>query len=242
MRLRLAAAVASLLVLLAAVPTGSVYVTTLPSGVDVWLDGTYVGRSPLVLDAVAAGHHTVGLTMTGWSPRQLDVAVLSGQMTFSTTKLDRSASGREFPGRLAIHGGTDVTVDGARYVANRDGVATLPAGTHTIVARVGDGRMTRVVTVWPNLRTDVVLRAEAAFEDAPPSVVAPADAYVPAAAIRVEGDTVTIRAAGHDLVGHVGATSYKLDGRTVGGESAPTFIGTRLYLPIGLLEVFGKRP
>ncbi len=70
---RLAAAVVCVL-LLAAVPTGSLYVTTLPTGADVWIDGTYVGRSPLVLGGLAGGRHTVGLTKTGWDPLQLDVA------------------------------------------------------------------------------------------------------------------------------------------------------------------------
>ncbi|MDP9106421.1 MAG: PEGA domain-containing protein, partial [Candidatus Eremiobacteraeota bacterium] len=89
---RLATAVLCVL-LLAAVPTGSLYVTTLPTGADVWIDGTYVGRSPLVLGALAAGHHTVGLTKTGWDPLQLDVSVVAAQTTLSSTRLEPARTG-----------------------------------------------------------------------------------------------------------------------------------------------------
>src|SRR5580698_8129723 len=40
----LAALVLAAVVLLGAGPTGALFVTSLPSGADVWLDGTYVGR------------------------------------------------------------------------------------------------------------------------------------------------------------------------------------------------------
>jgi len=39
--LRRLAAIAACVIFLAAVPTGSLYVTTLPTGADVWIDGTY---------------------------------------------------------------------------------------------------------------------------------------------------------------------------------------------------------
>src|ERR1700738_2679957 len=84
---RLATAVVCVL-LLAAVPTGSLYVTTLPSGADVWIDGAYVGRTPLVVGALSPGGHAVGLTKSGWSPLQLDVTVEAGQTTLSSTRLE----------------------------------------------------------------------------------------------------------------------------------------------------------
>src|SRR5665213_644741 len=93
--LRRLAAIAACVIFLAAVPTGSLYVTTLPSGADVWIDGTYAGRSPLVLGGLVAGRHTVGLTKTGWDPLQLEVSVVTAQTTLSSTKLERAkTSGR----------------------------------------------------------------------------------------------------------------------------------------------------
>src|SRR5665213_2587339 len=83
--LRRLAAIAACVIFLAAVPTGSLYVTTLPSGADVWIDGTYAGRSPLVLGGLVAGRHTVGLTKTGWDPLQLEVSVVCAVTTLTSS-------------------------------------------------------------------------------------------------------------------------------------------------------------
>ena len=234
---------AGLFALLAAASTGSVYVTTLPTGADVWLDGTYVGHSPLVLDAVGAGHHTVGLTMTGWSPRQDDVSVDGGQMTFASTRLDRLAGVRAPAGSLAVHGErvTALVIDGARIAPGKDGAVALPAGSHVLAARVAGVRVTRNVGIWPGTRTDVVLSGDGAEQPAAaekPGVVAPAENYVPASAIRVDGERIAITFNGHQLEAHTGSSAYRIDGRTVDADAAPTMIGTRLYLPMTVLSVF----
>src|SRR5476649_1199080 len=91
-RIAAVAACAALFVLLGAVPTGALYVTTLPSSVDVWVDGTYVGHSPLVLDALAAGRHTVSLTKTGWQSQDLEVSVVAGVTSLSSVQMARAPS------------------------------------------------------------------------------------------------------------------------------------------------------
>jgi hypothetical protein len=234
---------ASLLALLAAVPTGSVYVTTLPSGADVWLDGTYVGHSPLVLDAVPAGRHTVGLTMTGWSSHQTDVSVDGGQMAYASTRLDRLAGVRAPGGSLAVHavGLTTLLIDGERVAPGKDGTFALPAGSHVLAARIAGARVTRNIGIWPGTRTDVVLAGDGADQPAAaekPGVVAPAENYVPASAIRLDGERIGITFNGHQLEAHTGSSTYRIDGRTVDADAAPTMIGTRLYLPVTVLSVF----
>src|ERR1700716_3324697 len=104
--LRRLAAVAACAIFLAAVPTGSLYVTTLPTGADVWIDGTYVGHSPLVLGALAPGRHTVGLTKPPGSPAQIQASVVAGQTTLSSTRLEPARTGglHPLPGWIAIHG------------------------------------------------------------------------------------------------------------------------------------------
>jgi hypothetical protein len=232
---RLAAAVVCVL-LLAAVPTGSLYVTTLPTGADVWIDGTYVGRSPLVLGALAGGRHTVGLTKTGWDPLQLDVSVLTGQTTLSSTRLERAKSGglHPLPGWIALHGTVRAAfVDGFPAVPAKDGTIAVAAGTHELTARTPRGKVTRAVMVWPGTRTEVVLQPEA--EVVRPSVVAPAEDYMPRGAIQLVGEKVVVRYRGHEVIGHIGSTSYRVDGKTVDYGEAPTMIGSRLYLPLDLL-------
>src|SRR6202035_424608 len=155
--LRRLAAVAACVIFLAAVPTGSLYVTTLPTGADVWIDGTYVGRSPLVLSGLVTGHHTLGLTKNGWDPLQLGVSVVAAQTTLSSTQLDRIRTGaRPPPGSIAIHGLVpDATfLDGLAVTPAGDGTIVVAAGTHELTVRTPRGRITRSVQVWPQARTD----------------------------------------------------------------------------------------
>lgn len=239
--LRRLAALTACVVLLAAVPTGSLYVTTLPSGADVWIDGTYVGRSPIVLGALATGRHTVGLTKTGWSPLQVDVTVAASQTTLSSTKLEPARAGmRIASGSLAIHGipADQTTIDGVAAVPSKDGTIPAAAGTHHLTVRTPRGRITRVVQVWPQTRTDVVLQPDVALPQ--PSIVAPAEDYVPRNVIRLDGERIVIRYGGHELIARMGLTRYRLDGKTLDYGAAPTTIGSRLYLPLDLLTVLSS--
>jgi hypothetical protein len=68
-----------------------------------------------------------------------------------------------------------------------------------------------------------------------PSVVAPAEDYVPRDAISLDGDKVVVRYGGHVVVGRIGLTTYRVDGKAVDYGEAPTMIGRRLYLPLDLL-------
>ncbi|GAC1620130.1 MAG: hypothetical protein NVS4B13_11740 [Candidatus Elarobacter sp.] len=94
--------------------------------------------------------------------------------------------------------------------------------------------------VWPQTRTDVVLQPAA--EAARPSVVAPAEDYVPRSALRIDGERVVIRYGGHEVVGRLGITTYRVDGKPVDYGEAPTMIGPRLYLPLDLLTTLFSGP
>ncbi|MDB5026629.1 MAG: hypothetical protein JWO66_318 [Candidatus Eremiobacteraeota bacterium] len=239
--LRRLAAVAACVIFLATVPTGSLYVTTLPSGADVWIDGTYVGRSPLVLGGLAAGRHTVGLTKNGWNPVQLDVSVVTSQTTLSSSKLDAAkAASRRPPGSIAIHGVVpgETFLDGFPVVPSKDGTIPVSAGTHELSVRTPQGRLTRSVTVWPETRTDVVLQPM--VEEPRPSVVAPAEDYLPRSAIQISGEKVVIKYGGHEVTGRFGVSTYRVDGRGVDYGEAPTMIGSRLYLPLDLLTTLSS--
>lgn len=236
--LRRLAAIAAAVVLLAAVPTGSLYVTTLPSGADVWIDGTYVGRSPLVLDALGVGRHTIGLTRSGWTSRQLDVTIVPSRTTFSSIQLDmRQGSVRPLPGAIVVHGlGVQATsIDGAPVRPAKDGSIVVSAGTHELSVLTRAGRITRSVEVWPETRTEVVLQPD--VEPGRPSVVAPANDYLPSSAIRIAGDRIVVRYGGHEVVGRIGVTTYRVDGRPVDYDAGPTVIGTKIYLPLELLTL-----
>lgn len=238
----LAVAAGAALFLLAAVPTefanrtGAVYVTTLPSGADVWVDGTYIGHSPVVIDALAAGRHAISLTKTGWGPQDLDIAVVAGGTAISSVQLQRglARTARETGGFLAVKGVAtrSLAIDGHAAKANGQGVYALASGTHVLVAETPGGKMTREVTVYPEMRTDVVLHDGG---DVRSAVVAPALDHLPPEAIKIDGARLLIRYGGHEVIGRMGSATYRLDKRNVEFDSGPTLIGNKLYLPIELL-------
>jgi len=236
-RLAAAAACAGLL-LLGAVPTGALYVTTLPSGADVWIDGTYIGHSPVVLDALTAGRHTVSLNRTGWTSQDIDVSVVAGTTALSSVALTPSGmrAMRSGDGSFAVKGTglRSLTLDGIVITPDRNGAYPAASGIHELVAQTAAGKMTRTITVYPDMRTDVVLHGDDTATRS--AVVAPVSDYLPATAVKVDGTRVTIRYEHHEVDATIGTATYRFDGRSVSYDAAPTLIGVALYLPLELLK------
>jgi hypothetical protein len=237
---RLAAiAACAALFLLAAVPTGALYVTTLPTGADVWLDGTYVGHSPVILDALAAGRHTVSLNRTGWLSQDIDVSVVAGTTALSSVALTRTGSRTVLGanGSFTIKGiaTKSLLFDGIALTADPTGTYVVASGTHELVALTAAGKMTRTITIYPDMRTDVVLR-DGGSTTSRSAVVAPTSDYLPPTAVKIDGVRVTIRYERHAVDAVIGSPSYHFDGRSVSYDAAPTLIGAELYLPLELLK------
>jgi len=224
----------------AEVPSGGAYITTLPAGADIWVDGTYVGRSPVFVDALARGHHSITITRTGWSVQETAIEVKPGEVALSSTTLvpgPRAMAGKA-RGTLLLRGlppGAQVTLDGEPFGGDPQKALALPAGRHRVTIVTARGKTTRTFTVLPDTATQVVLH-ETPQGDSHFAVVAPADEYLPGAAYSVEGKKVVVRFHGHVVVAHVGETGVKFDGADLSFDSAPQQIGRRLYLPLELLE------
>lgn len=58
--------------------TATLQVTTTPAGAEIYLDNVYQGYSPLNLNTVSAGQHTVLAQMSGYQDASISVAVTSG--------------------------------------------------------------------------------------------------------------------------------------------------------------------
>jgi hypothetical protein len=233
----LAALAFAAVALLGAAPTGAIFVTTLPSGADVWLDGTYVGRSPVVVDALAVGPHHLTLTRTGWTPEDLAVAIATAQTQTTSVVLVRDGKLNESAGTIAIHatGGTGaVTIDGQPVTVAKDGTVAVSAGTHDLTIDAPQGKQTRTVTVYPQTRTDVVLSADTVVRSV---VIAPADDYLPVGAVRLDGTRLVVHYGGHDVVAHLGTTAYTIDSHAASYDAPPTVIRNRIYLPLELLTM-----
>jgi len=223
-------------------PTGATYVTTLPSGADVWCDGTYVGRSPLLVDGLVEGRHTISMLKGGWTAQELNIAVVRGTVAMASSRL---SSGKRQPVGTGVESGTlvvrdtpagaEIFLDGSPLVSVPSRGLVLPAGTHELAVRTARGRSTRAVTIYPDLTTDVIARETAGRRDAS-AVVAPAEDYLPTNAFAVEGRRITVRYAGHVVIARFGETTYRVDGTATDFDSAPESIGGKLYLPLALLE------
>ncbi len=61
--------------------TGSVSITSSPSGADIYLDNQYLGITPLTQSGVAPGSHQVRLALTGYQDWSNQIQVTAGQNT-----------------------------------------------------------------------------------------------------------------------------------------------------------------
>jgi hypothetical protein len=228
---------------LAAVSSGGVYVTTLPSGADVWVDGTYCGPSPVLVDALPQGHHAVTLTKTGWNVQEIDIDIPGGGITLSSTKLviGTRSGGTAAMGTVVVRGlpaGAKVSIDGAPAQQLR-GATAFAAGAHTITFTSTQGAATRSFTVLPEMTTELVLHDEPTTESRA-GVIAQATDYLPPEAIALDGRKLLIRYLGHEVVAHLDENTLRLDGSQVSYDSAPSVINGKLYLPLDLLETLTK--
>ena len=220
--------------------TGGVYVTTLPGGADVWVDGTYVGRSPVLVDALSAGKHAITLTKTGWALQEVSVDVPASSVAMSSTRLlpGPQAFAGTAAGTLVVRGSNDASkliLDGGRFPGDLHGPIPLPAGPHRITFVTPRGKTSRTFTVFPDTPTGVVLSAPRSGESRS-AVVAPASDYLPDGSFSLEGTKIVVRYEGHVVVAHLGDPSVRYDGADVAYDGSPLTIGGKLYLPLALLE------
>jgi hypothetical protein len=219
--------------------TGGVYVATLPAGADVWVDGTYIGRSPVFADALPVGRHTLTLTKTGWGVQEVEVAIGAHATAFSSVKLEpKPAAAAKLAGSYVLRGlpeGAKVSVDGLPRTGDPLSPAAASAGAHRVAVVTPRGRMTRAFDVLPDTTTEVVLHEPPAGETRS-AVIAPAADYLPTDAFVLEGSKVVVRYARHVVIARLGESTVRFDGVLVSYAGAPQTIGRKLYLPLELLE------
>ncbi|MGP6158293.1 MAG: PEGA domain-containing protein [Vulcanimicrobiaceae bacterium] len=224
----------------AEVSSGGAYVTSLPGGADVWVDGVYVGRSPVLLEALPLGKHSITLSKTGWMAQVVDLEVPAGSLVMSSTQLipgPRALAGSA-TGTLVLHGETDpkkLALDGSPFPGDPREPLAVPAGPHRITLKTSRGDMTMAFSVFPDTPTEVVLR-QPENTDNRSVVIAPANDYLPDDAFTVQGTKIVVRYEGHLVVAHFGDTLVRYDGADVAYDGAPVSIAGKLYLPLALLE------
>lgn len=72
--------------------TGSVVVTSTPAMADVYLDNQHMGRTPLELDNIVIGNHTLRISKTGYKEYNQKVTIVEGQTVNSNTTLTAAST------------------------------------------------------------------------------------------------------------------------------------------------------
>ncbi|HVA36139.1 MAG TPA: PEGA domain-containing protein [Candidatus Dormibacteraeota bacterium] len=216
---------------------GTIYISSLPSRADIWIDGTFVGESPIVIAAVAEGHHVISVSKAGYAVQDVGIDVAGGgDPLMESIRLAPMATPLRQTGTLAIRSdlaGGAVYVDGSEAGKVPVSARAVAAGRHYVELRYPGGSVARDVEVFPDTETVVVLHAKSTSG---PVVIAPIDTYIPDDAYTLVGGKLVIRYAGHKVVGHLDHLDYAVDDKPRRYDAAPTLVAGRLYLPLALLQ------
>ncbi|MFA5331948.1 MAG: PEGA domain-containing protein [Methanoregula sp.] len=87
-----------------AADTGSLSVTSTPTGASIYLDSVPVGNTPYVLDSVSAGTHAVELELPGYVPYAETVVITSDQQTTISPNLSLETRGAPLSPVVAVTG------------------------------------------------------------------------------------------------------------------------------------------
>jgi len=227
--------------LAAAPPHGGIFVTSLPSGAAVWMDGVYLGETPLYADSVVSGRHALTLIHSGWAPQRTSADVTAGHIATVSLVLDANATlANKAKGFIVVRAapGSTVSIDGRQLSAPQQ-PQQLNAGDHILsVERPKVERLVEIVHVYPQLVTVVALTAAA--QTASPSsdddVLVMLDQYVPTGDFSVNGSDITIHHRGVEIECTVGSKAYTFNGKAGWLAVAPAMVGQHAYLPLSLLK------
>jgi PKD repeat protein len=118
--------------------TGSVSVSSTPSGASVDLDGWDKGTTPVTIEQVKAGSHTLTLKKTGYQNSVQTVTITGG----STTPVNVQLVPQDQPPQLSgsgtltvssIPGGASVYLDGGKIGTTPVTAHNVTAGTHNLI-------------------------------------------------------------------------------------------------------------
>ncbi|MGZ3495949.1 MAG: PEGA domain-containing protein [Vulcanimicrobiaceae bacterium] len=213
---------------------GALYVSSLPSEADVWVDGSYIGRTPILIDGLRSGKHTVTIAKTGWKVSEEDQQIVGGETTMASVQLDPLHPMKQL-GKVVLHGlpsNARVSFDGQAAQPLRDEYLES-VGTHQLVVKEATQRFNRTIVVYPEETTHVLYHT--GLEDIHSAVVAPIADYLPESAAKIEDSRVIIRYGGHVVLGRIGDARFTVDHHDVVYDAPAGMVRGKLYLPLELI-------
>jgi formylglycine-generating enzyme required for sulfatase activity len=126
---------------------GSLSVKTNPDKANIYLDGKFIGQSPIKVPSVLAGEHKVKAELKDYTPAEQTAEITHQQ----TTEVSLDLSG--LPGKIlvtSVPDGADVSIDGeSKGKTTYSG--TLVPGNHTVaVSKNGFESSSQEVVIRPN--------------------------------------------------------------------------------------------
>lgn len=140
--------------------TGSISVTSSPSYASVYIDGVYYGTtnpgSALIANNIAAGSHTVKVTLSGYDDSVSTVTVNSGQTTTVTANLAGGATGNGAVDISSSPTGATVYLNNVNKGITPVTLSDLTPGGYTVTLELsGYTTWSEVVTVNPGATSTV---------------------------------------------------------------------------------------
>jgi len=229
-------------------PHGGTYLTSLPANASAWLDGVYIGSTPVYVDDVLPGHHSVTLSAAGWQPQTVTFDVSVGRIEPVSVVMQRNAGDNSSKGQgaLAVAGapdGSHVYLDGSPLGTTPIVPHPTGAGYHIVTLQPPDpkaARSMRVVDVFPGVTTTISFAPPSTAAIEPENdVLEPVQTVVPGAAIAIAGSDVIIHFRGVEVECTIGSRSYTFNGKQETMSISPALVGGKVYLPRSLLARIG---
>jgi len=149
-------------------PEGSISIMSEPSGASVYLDGTYMGKTPISLDDVVSEPHTIKLTKSGYNSKTLPLSLIPGgveNMRESLEPLSGSISVSSDPC------GANVYLDGAYEGMTPKTISGVLIGSHTIRLEKTDYKDYLLEPVSVEAETTTPITAQLAPSDTSPPTI-----------------------------------------------------------------------
>ena len=161
--------------------TGSIYVTSVPSGASVYVDGTYYGPAPQLASGLSPGYHQVRISLSGFQDWTGSVNVQSDATTRISQTLSVGPTPTPLPGTgsIAVHStpaGAEVYLDNAYVGISPLTIPSVSPGSHVVLLTM-PGYANWQATV--QVQRDVIASVDATLSPSPTS--APTKSGLPAA-------------------------------------------------------------
>jgi formylglycine-generating enzyme required for sulfatase activity len=149
---------------------GTLSVKTTPDKANIYLDGKYLGQSPLKLPGVLAGDHKVKADLKDYSPAEQTVSINDQE----TNEVNLNLAG--LPGKIlvtSVPDGADVSIDGeSKGKSTYSG--SLAPGKHTVaVSKNGFESSSQEVAILPNQVSSPTFHLKTSAAPQPASVGMP---------------------------------------------------------------------